>query len=142
MPSSITPTTPPGIPGTFPWQYDVSTIATCDGPFPSKLNSVGVIEQLKNCGALDVHPSATVPGVELDTVNPTTMFPPGVVSTVVEYPGPVENVNVEVLNVATTDSAAVIVTVHVLVPVHAPLQPANAEPDAGAAVRITTCPLT
>ena len=47
----------------------------------------------------------------------------------------------EVLNVAVTDRAAVIDTVHVLVPLHAPLQPANVEPLAAAAVSVTDAPL-
>ena len=42
------------------------------------------------------------------------------------------------LNVAVTDLAAFIVTVHVPVPVHAPLHPANEEPVAAAAVNVTT----
>ena len=45
------------------------------------------------------------------------------------------------LNVAVTERAAVIDTVHVPVPVHAPLQPANVEPDAGVALKVTTVPL-
>jgi hypothetical protein len=125
----------------LPWQYDVSTIATCDGPFPVKLTCAGVIKQLKYCGALDVHPKSTVVGVLLESVRPTTMFPPGVVVVVVVYPGPVVSVNVDVLNVAVTDSAAFIVTAHVPVPVQAPLHPVNAEPDAGVAVNVTTVPL-
>jgi len=121
----------------------VSTIATCEGPVPFKLTSAGVIKHVKYCGALDVHPNPTVVGVVLESVKPTTIFPPGVVLTVVEYPGPVVNVNVETLNVAVTDSAAFIVTTHVPVPEHpAPLHPANAEPDAGVAVSVTTVPLT
>ena len=134
---------PSGNPGVLPWQYDVSTIATCDGPFPVKLTSVGVIWQVKYCGALDVQPKPTVVGVVLESVKPTTIFPPGVVFTEVENPGPTPNVKVEVLNVATTDSAAFIVTTHVPVPEHpAPLQPANAEPEPGVAVSVTTVPLT
>ena len=38
------------------------------------------------------------------------------------------------------DAAAVIVTVHAPVPVHAPLQPVNVEPAAGVAVSVTTVP--
>ena len=44
------------------------------------------------------------------------------------------------VNVAVTDRAAVIATVHVPVPVQAPLQPANVEPAAGAAVSVTDVP--
>ena len=43
-------------------------------------------------------------------------------------------------NVAVTERAAVIVTVHVLVPVQAPLQPAKLEPALGAAVSVTVVP--
>jgi hypothetical protein len=89
-----------------------------------------------------VHANPTVVGVELDNVNPTTMFPPGVVVVVVENPGPGANVNVEMLNVAVTDSAALIVTTQLPVPLHAPLHPANADPAAGVAVSVTTVPLT
>jgi hypothetical protein len=150
-PSSITPTIPPGIPcpgppgipGTPPSQYDVNTIATCDVPFPVSVTSLGVITQLKYCGALDVHPNPAVPGTVLDSVSPTTIFPPGAVLIVVEYPGPVPKLNVVVVNVAVTDSPALIVTTHVpVVFVHAPVHPANADPVPGVAVSVTTVPLT
>ena len=42
------------------------------------------------------------------------------------------------VNVAVTDRAALIVTVHVAVPLHATLQPAKLEPAAGVAVSVTT----
>ena len=48
---------------------------------------------------------------------------------------------VTLLKVAVTDRAAVIDTVQVPVPVHAPLQPANVEPLATAAVSVTVVPL-
>jgi hypothetical protein len=48
---------------------------------------------------------------------------------------------VELLNVAVTDRAAVIETVQALVPLHAPLQPANVEPPAAAAMSVTDVPL-
>src|SRR3990172_4952780 len=44
------------------------------------------------------------------------------------------------LNVAVTDLAASIVTVHVPVPVHAPDQPPKVEPVEAAAVSVTTVP--
>ena len=44
------------------------------------------------------------------------------------------------MNVAVTLREALIVTVHVPVPVHAPLQPANVDPPVGDAVRLTTVP--
>jgi hypothetical protein len=47
----------------------------------------------------------------------------------------------EVLNVAVIARATVIETVHVLVPLQAPLQPANVEPLAAAAVSVTEAPL-
>ena len=40
-----------------------------------------------------------------------------------------------------TEPAAVIVIVHVPVPVHAPPQPVNVEPATGVAVKFTTVPL-
>ena len=53
-----------------------------------------------------------------------------------------ESVKVCTLNVAVTDLAASIVTVHVPVPEQpAPLQPTKAEPTAGLAVRVTLTPL-
>ena len=45
------------------------------------------------------------------------------------------------LNVAVTDFAASMVTVHVAVPVHAPLQPVKIEPAAAVAVSVTEAPL-
>ena len=48
---------------------------------------------------------------------------------------------VEMLNVAVTDSAEVIVTTQLPVPLQAPLQPANTEPLAGTSVSVTTVPL-
>lgn len=47
----------------------------------------------------------------------------------------------EPLNVAVTARAAVIDTVQLPVPVHAPLHPANVEPLAAAAVNVTEVPL-
>ena len=44
------------------------------------------------------------------------------------------------MNVAVTFCAAPMVTVQLPVPVHAPLQPVNVEPVAGAAVRVTLVP--
>ena len=45
------------------------------------------------------------------------------------------------LNVAVTDSAWLIDTVHVLPdPEHAPDQPANTDPDAGVSVNVTAVP--
>ena len=58
-------------------------------------------------------------------------------------PGPdVATLNEYVIGakVAVTDVEAFIVTVHVLVPVHAPVHPANTELPSGAAVSVTTWP--
>jgi hypothetical protein len=46
------------------------------------------------------------------------------------------------VKVAPTDLAASMVTVQAPVPVQAPLQPANVEPESGVAVRFTTVPLS
>jgi hypothetical protein len=52
------------------------------------------------------------------------------------------NANVDaVLNVAVTERACVIDTVHVPVPEHAPLQPVNVAPLAAEAVSVTDVPL-
>ena len=45
------------------------------------------------------------------------------------------------LKVAVTVFAALIVTVHLPVPVHAPLHPLNTDPEAAEAVSVTTVPL-
>jgi hypothetical protein len=45
------------------------------------------------------------------------------------------------LKVAVTDRAAVIVTMQLPVPVHAPLQPLNVDPAAAAAASVTLVPL-
>lgn len=47
----------------------------------------------------------------------------------------------ELVNVAVTERAAVMDTAQVEVPVHAPLQPVNVDPLAGAAVSVTEVPL-
>jgi hypothetical protein len=44
------------------------------------------------------------------------------------------------LKVALTDFAASMVTLHAPVPLHAPLQPANVEPESGVAAKLTTAP--
>jgi hypothetical protein len=46
------------------------------------------------------------------------------------------------LNVAVTNSAAFIVTVHVLVPEQEPPQPAKVDPDAGVEVSVTAVPVS
>ena len=61
-----------------------------------------------------------------------TLGPPGA-------PGGVEGPEAR-LNVAVTVVAALTVTVQVPVPEHAPLQPANVEPPAGVAVRVSAVP--
>jgi hypothetical protein len=51
------------------------------------------------------------------------------------------NVVAELVKVAVTERAAVIDTVQVDVPVHAPLQPVKVEPPAAAGVNVTNAPL-
>jgi len=72
------------------------------------------------------------------------LIPAGLEVTV-PLPDPVlltKSVNVCTLKVAVTDVAAFMVTEHVPVPEHPPpLQPANVEPPAGAAVSVTDVPL-
>ena len=52
------------------------------------------------------------------------------------------SVNEDCTNVAVTEAAAFIVTVHVPVPVHPPpLQPVKVDPAAGVAVKVTAVPL-
>jgi hypothetical protein len=63
------------------------------------------------------------------------VFPENVMAFAQGAPVPV------VLKVAVTDRAAVIDTVHVAVPVQAPLQPAKVEPLAAEAVSVTDVPL-
>jgi hypothetical protein len=46
------------------------------------------------------------------------------------------------VKLALTDFAASMVTLHAPVPLQAPLQPANVEPESGVAVRFTTAPLS
>lgn len=68
-------------------------------------------------------------------------MPPGELVTV-PLPVPalvMERPKVWIVNVAVQDMAAAIVTEPVLHPV--PVQPANVEPDAGVAVRVTMVPL-
>lgn len=86
------------------------------------------------------------PLLKLAVQPPPQLIPVGLLVTV---PAPVPafvTVSTKVvtagLNVAVTDSAALIVTVHVPVPVHpAPLQPPNVEPEFTAAVSTTWEPL-
>jgi len=83
-----------------------------------------------------------VPGVtDCEQVVPQLM-PAGLLVTV---PVPVPffvtvSVTGVAVNAAVTEVSALTVTTHVPVPVQAPLQPANAEPVAGAAVRVTAVP--
>jgi hypothetical protein len=80
--------------------------------------------------ALQVAPQSTPAGDEVTVPAPLPAF---VTASA--------NVVAELLNVAVTERAAVIDTVHAAVPVHAPLQPANVEPVAAAGVRVTDAPL-
>jgi hypothetical protein len=88
---------------------------------------------------------ATVPLLKLALQVPGQLIPVGLLVTV-PVPVPASetvsgNVVTDVLNVAVTDFAALIVTLQVPVPVHAPLQPAKVEPEPTAWVRVTTVPL-
>jgi hypothetical protein len=117
-------------------------MATCVTPLPVKFTCVGVTRQVRYCGALDVQPSVTVSFTVPVSVNPTTIFPPGFVVTLVEVPADGVNVKLEpLLNVAVTLSAALIVTTQLPVPLHAPLQPANVLPKLADCVSVTCVPL-
>jgi hypothetical protein len=143
---------PPGKPigsdgpnGTAPLQNVFTTIATLIA-FPVKVMELGTMLHVI-FGERLVHPSVTVPvtpGNEV-SVNPNTALLPGVVGTVEGLPGasPIVTGEVPLLNVAVTVTAALTVTVHVPVPGHpaTPLQPANVDPSAGIAVRMTAVPL-
>ena len=69
-------------------------------------------------------------------------IPDGVLVTVPLAGGFVTTVtgNVCTLNVAVTDSAAFIVTMQLPTPVHAPLHPANVDPEFATCVNVTACP--
>jgi hypothetical protein len=70
---------------------------------------------------------------------PVDEFPP---TTLVGFTESEDSATVEVeLKFALTDFAASMVTLHAPVPLHAPLQPANVEPESGVAVKLTTVPL-
>jgi hypothetical protein len=75
--------------------------------------------------------------------SPKNAVPPGVVLAMVEPPDGTVIITweFEELNVAVTAFAAVMVTTHAAVPVHAPLQPANTEPSDALCVRVTCVPL-
>src|SRR5450755_2440839 len=87
----------------------------------------------------------TVPLLKLALQVPGQLIPVGLLVTVPVLVPASEtvsgNVVTDVLNVAVTDFAALIVTLQAPVPVHAPLQPAKVEPEPTAWVRVTTVPL-
>src|SRR3984957_16340247 len=87
----------------------------------------------------------TVPLLKLALQVPEQLIPVGLLVTVPVVVPASETVSgdvvTDVLNVAVTDFAALIVTLQVPVPVHAPLQPAKVEPEPTAWVRVTTVPL-
>ena len=70
---------------------------------------------------------------------PVDEFPP---TTLVGFKESEDSATLEVeLNVALTDCAEFIVTLHAPVPLQAPPQPAKVEPESGVAARLTTVPL-
>ena len=85
----------------------------------------------------------TEPLLKLAAQVPGQLMPAGLLLT---EPAPVPakltvNGKVAVLNVAVTDWAAFIVTLHAPVPMQAPVQPAKVDPEPAAAVSVTTVPL-
>jgi len=78
--------------------------------------------------------------VALQTV--PQLIPAGLLLTVpVPLPASVTvNVGDRAVNVAVTERLLAMVTLHVAVPLHAPLHPPKTEPPAGAAVRVTSVP--
>jgi len=85
----------------------------------------------------------TVPLVNaVEQVAPQEMPPGALVTLPLPVPEFVTlSVNDDCTKLAVTAWAALIVTVHVPVPVQPPLQPANVEPAAGVAVNVTAVPL-
>jgi len=86
----------------------------------------------------------TVPFAKLaEHVGPQEI-PEGVLATVPVPVPPLATVRVKgpgfAVKFALTDFAASMVTLHAPVPLQAPLQPANVEPESGAAVKLTTVP--
>src|SRR5262245_15021462 len=69
------------------------------------------------------------------------LMPAGALVTVPDPAGMTVSAKDCTAKVAVTELAAFIVTVHVPVPVHAPLQPVNVAPAAGVAVSVTAVPL-
>jgi hypothetical protein len=70
---------------------------------------------------------------------PVDEFPP---TTLGGFTVSADSATVELeLNVALTDCAEFIVTLHAPVPLHAPPQPAKVEPESGVAAKLTTVPL-
>ena len=94
---------------------------------------------------VDVASDAAVSVTTVPVSNAALQVPPQVIPTgdEVTVPPPVPDfVTLKVywilVNVAVTAWAALIVTKHVPVPVHAPLHPANVEAPSGAAVSVTS----
>jgi hypothetical protein len=82
-----------------------------------------------------------VPLLKLAVQVPGQFIPAGLLLTVPPPTTVTESAKTWV-NVAVTDSAALIVTVQIPVPVQAPLHPAKLQPEAGVAVSITEVPLS
>jgi hypothetical protein len=88
----------------------------------------------------------TVPLVKLAEHVVPQAIPAGELVTVPVPVPPLATVRVKdpglAVKFALTDFAASMVTLHAPVPLHAPLQPANVEPESGVAVKFTTAPLS
>jgi hypothetical protein len=89
-----------------------------------------LLERVTTTFAVAAPDSVTVP---VDELPPTTL---------VGFTDKEDSATVEVeLKVALTDCAEFIVTLHAPVPLQAPPQPANVEPESGVAAKLTTVPL-
>jgi len=105
-----------------PYRSVCSTACGGTGPVICDVSIALVVENVL------VLPEENVSGTKLSAAEP-----PALMETVA--PAPVE------LKIAVTDRAAVMARVHVAVPPHEPVQPANVEPLAGVAVSVMVVPV-